>query len=125
MVKARGGYGVRCGRQDAHGVRYLRSRNAEASRRLLVSRKDLGFPPIRQLIFVAADVFGLGILDVSNAAAPVLRGSSKTPGQAKNVSVSGTTAFVADHLSGMDIVDVSNPAKPVLLRSVFLTALLA
>lgn len=79
-----------------------------------------GFRVVRSLVYVAADVFGLGILDVSNGRAPTLRGSLKTPGQAKNVAVSGTTALVTDMVSGLDIVDVSNPSKPVHVESVFL-----
>jgi len=71
---------------------------------------------------VAADFFGLGIVDVSSPAAPALVGSMKTPGQAKNVAVFGTKAVVADHMSGVDFIDVSNKAKPVSLGSFFLTA---
>jgi hypothetical protein len=71
-------------------------------------------------VYVAADVFGLGILDVSNPGEPRLTGSFKTPGQAKNVALFGTKALVADHMSGLDIVDVSNVAKPASLGSFFL-----
>lgn len=79
-----------------------------------------GFRVAGSVVYVAADLFGLGILDVSNAASPTLRGSFKTPGQAKNVAVFGTKALVADQVSGLDILDLSNPAKPVLAGSVFL-----
>ena len=71
------------------------------------------------MVYVAADLAGLGILDVSNPAAPVLRGALKTPGQAKNVALFGTKALVADHVSGIDAIDVSAPAKPALLESFF------
>jgi hypothetical protein len=79
-----------------------------------------GFRVVGSLVYVAADVFGLGILDVSNPAEPTLRGSFKTPGQAKNVALFGTKALVADHMSGLDILDVSNVAKPASLGSFFL-----
>jgi hypothetical protein len=79
-----------------------------------------GFKVIGSLVYVAADLFGLGILDVSNAAAPSLRSSFKTPGQAKGVAVFGTKAVVADHMSGVDYVDLSNLDKPVSLGSFFL-----
>ena len=69
---------------------------------------------------MAADRFGFGIIEVSADGTPVLRGSLQTPGQAKNVSVTGTRALVADVLSGLDVVDVSNPASPVLVGSIFL-----
>ena len=78
-----------------------------------------GFRAAGSLLYVAADVFGLGILDVSNPASPTLLGSFKTPGQAKSVAVSGTTVLVTDHVSGLDVIDVSNPTKPVFLGSVF------
>jgi hypothetical protein len=79
-----------------------------------------GFRVVGSLLYVAADLFGLGILDVSNPASPTLRGSFTTPGQAKNVAVSGTTALVTDHVSGLDVIDVSNPTKPVSVGSAFL-----
>ena len=78
------------------------------------------FRVIDSLVYVAADVFGLGILDVSDAGALRLLGSFKTPGQAKSVAVSGTTALVVDHLDGIVVVDISNPARPAEVGSVFL-----
>jgi hypothetical protein len=57
---------------------------------------------------------------VSNPAAPTLRGALKTPGQAKNVALVGTTALLTDHVSGVDVVDVSNPAAPASKGSFFL-----
>ena len=79
-----------------------------------------GFTVVGSLVYVVADVFGLGIVDVSNAAAPTLRSSFTTPGQAKGVAVFGTTAIVADHMSGVDLVDVSDPTEPVSLGSFYL-----
>ena len=80
----------------------------------------LGFRLAGSLVYVAADLYGLGILDVSGGGIPKLRGSLKTPGSAKNVTVAGRTVVVADQVSGLDIVDVSDPAKPVQVDSVFL-----
>ena len=83
---------------------------------------QIGLLPVRVVgptAYVAADFFGLGLLDVSNPAAPVLRGSFKTPGQAKNVGVFGTKVVVADHMSGVDYIDVSDAAKPASLGSFF------
>jgi hypothetical protein len=51
--------------------------------------------------------------------AQVLRGALKTPGQAKNVAIVGSTALVADHMSEVDIIDVSNAARPVNRGSFF------
>jgi len=71
-------------------------------------------------VFVAADFFGLGILDVSRPDALSLIGSLKTPGQAKNVAVVGSTALVADHMTGVDIIDVSIVSAPAKRGSFFL-----
>jgi hypothetical protein len=71
------------------------------------------------MVYVAADLAGLGILDVSNPASPALRAVLKTPGQAKNVALFGTKALVADHVSGIDLIDVSTPEKPALIESFF------
>jgi len=71
------------------------------------------------MAYVAAGHSGLWILDVSNPASPTVRGSIKTPGQAKNVAISGTKAVVADHMSGVDVIDISNMAEPVSVGSVY------
>ena len=80
----------------------------------------LGFRLSGSLVYVAADLYGLGILEVSQDGTPKLRGSLKTPGSAKNVAVSGRTALVADQVAGVDRIDVSDPAKPVLTGSIYL-----
>jgi hypothetical protein len=82
--------------------------------------KVWGITAIGTVVYAAVDKFGLGILDVADAANPTLRASIKTPGQAKSVAIVGTRAFVADHMSGVDFVDISNPAKPALQGSLFL-----
>jgi hypothetical protein len=84
-----------------------------------------GFSVAGTAIYVAADLFGFGILDATNPAALTLRGALKTKGQAKNVAVSGTTALVADVLSGIDVIDVSNPSRPVQVGSIFLEGVAA
>ena len=82
--------------------------------------KIWGFVVIGELVYAAADFFGLGILDVSDPDDPQLLGSSRTPGQVKDVDVSGTTAVLADHMSGVDLVDVSDARAPAALGSVYL-----
>ena len=82
--------------------------------------KIWGFVVVGELVYAAADFFGLGILDVSDPDHPQLLGSSRTPGQAKDVDVSGTTAVLADHMSGVDLVDVSDARAPAALGSVYL-----
>jgi hypothetical protein len=77
------------------------------------------FVVVGSLAYVAIDRAGLAILNVSSGR-PELRGSLKTPGQAKSVAVSGATALVTDTVSGLDIIDLSDPAKPRLTGSAFL-----
>jgi hypothetical protein len=58
------------------------------------------------------DEFGLQILDVSNPAAPVLKGRSVFPPELSgcmNVAVNGPHAFASGGPSGLKVVDVSDP----------------
>ena len=59
---------------------------------------------------------GLVIVDVSNPAAPTLKGSYDTAGSSAGVAVAGNYAYVADGDNGLVIVDVSNPAAPTFKR---------
>jgi hypothetical protein len=74
-------------------------------------------------VFVSADRFGLGIVEFAPNGAATLRGSVKTPGQAKSVSVSGAIALVTDFVSGLDVIDITNTSKPIVRESVFLEGL--
>ena len=68
--------------------------------------------------YVADSVLnGLVIVDVSNPAAPTLKGSYDTTGYSYGVAVEGNYAYVADGDNGLLIVDVSNPAAPTLKGS--------
>jgi predicted AlkP superfamily phosphohydrolase/phosphomutase len=68
------------------------------------------------LAYVATDK-GLTILDVSNPAAPVARGSVVSSGSGKNmgVVVKDGFAYVAGQGRGLQVVDVSNPDAPVIV----------
>ncbi len=68
------------------------------------------------LLYVTAHAYGLRIYDVTDPAAPVLRGSL-TDGfvDAFAVDVAGDTAYVADGAGGLKWVDISDPAHPVVL----------
>ena len=70
------------------------------------------------LAYVADGSSGLQIVDISNPAAPFIRGAVDTPGDASDVIVAGALAYIADGTSGLQIIDVSNPAAPKLVRSV-------
>jgi hypothetical protein len=69
---------------------------------------------VGSLLFIAAHQ--LQIVDVSNAAHPVLRGTYVVGG-ASGVEVVGDYAYVAGG-SGLRIVNISNPAAPVLTGQV-------
>ena len=53
---------------------------------------------------------------------PEIVGSVDTPGDAKDVHVSGSHAYVADNMAdgsyGLQVIDVSDPANPVIAGSV-------
>jgi hypothetical protein len=74
-------------------------------------------------VFVAADRFGLGIVEFASDGTAALRGSVKTPGQTKSVAVSGGIALITDFVSGLDVIDIANTSKPVVRESVFLEGL--
>jgi hypothetical protein len=64
------------------------------------------------LVFVADDVSGLQIINITNPALPTLAGTYNTPGTAMGVAVAGDLAFVADGSFGLQIINVTNPAGP-------------
>ena len=82
-----------------------------------------GLRAVGSNVFVSADRFGLGIVEFAPNGAATLRGSVKTPGQAKSVSVSGALALVTDFVSGLDVIDIANTSKPIVSESVFLDGL--
>jgi len=79
----------------------------------------LGVQISGSFVYVAANLYGLGILAVTNSG-PKLRGTFKTPGSAKSVALSGSLAIVADQVSGLDLIDTSNPTNLVSVGSVYL-----
>jgi hypothetical protein len=65
--------------------------------------------------YVADNMSGLQIVDVSLPGDPVWVGSVDTPGSARAVALLGQIAFVADGQAGLQIVDVSDPVSPVVI----------
>ena len=55
----------------------------------------------------------LEIIDISNPAKPVVKGSYKIEG-GRGVQVVGNYAYVAGHGTGIKIIDISNPTNPTL-----------
>jgi len=60
---------------------------------------------------------GLVVVDVSNPAAPTLKGSYDTAWYSEGIAVAGDYAYLADLSSGLVVVDVSDPAVPTLKGS--------
>jgi hypothetical protein len=65
------------------------------------------------LAYVATDA-GMTVLDVSNPAAPFVRGSFATPQPCQGIDV-GAHAYLACETAGLFIVNISNPDAPSLL----------
>ena len=80
------------------------------------------FSVSHSIVYVAADFFGIRIVDASNPAAPVLRGSLQIRGSLLIVALAGGNILVATNMvSGLEVVDVSDVSRPVLLTSNFFT----
>ena len=67
------------------------------------------------LLYVAAGANGLEIYDITDPAAAQFLGSYNTTGFARQVLVSGTTAYVADTGGGIVSLNVANPSQVTLL----------
>lgn len=65
------------------------------------------------LAYLAQGNDGLGVLDVTDPANPVMIGGYHTAGQALTVRLAGDLAYVAEGFSGLEILSVTNPAHPV------------
>jgi hypothetical protein len=75
-----------------------------------------GVTVVGKRAYVAANIAGLAIYDVSDPVNPVLLGVADTPGACQNVAVAGNHAYVADwHSPGFCVVDVTDPAAPFVL----------
>jgi hypothetical protein len=64
-------------------------------------------------VYVANSHDGLRRLDLSDASAPVLTGTSATRGQAVGVAMAGARVFVSDNSLGFDIVDTAGDVQRV------------
>lgn len=57
---------------------------------------------------------GIKIIDISNPAAPVLKGFHKMATGSFGVAVNGNYAYASAYREGIEVIDVSNPSRPVL-----------
>jgi hypothetical protein len=62
---------------------------------------------------------GISVVDITNPAAPFVRGTYNTPGCASGVALNSTAtlAYVADGSGDLQIVNISNPSSPTLAGS--------
>ncbi len=65
--------------------------------------------------YVADDLSGLQVIDISTPSSPTLVGTYNTSGNAYGVYVSGKYAYVADDGSGLQVIDISTPSNPTLV----------
>lgn len=79
-----------------------------------------GFRVDGRRVYVGANFFGLGILDVSEVAEPKLIGSFKTPSQTKIGAAFGSRLAIIDHMEGVVLVDTSDVSAPIAAGSFFL-----
>src|SRR6266540_178442 len=75
------------------------------------SGRALGLAVSGNYAYVADELDGLQVIDVSNPANPQRVGGYDTM-YAFGVAVSGNYAYVADYDAGLLVIDVSNPADP-------------
>ena len=69
---------------------------------------------VGDMAYLAADYYGgLRIVNVADPSAPVDVGTYDTPGEARDLAVSGPHVYVADDRGGLRIFDVTDPALPV------------
>ena len=80
----------------------------------------LGLAVSGGVAYVANGLSGLQVIDVSDAANPILTGAVDTPALARGVAVSGGVAYVADDDSGLQVIDVSDPSSPAIIGAVAL-----
>jgi hypothetical protein len=94
---------------------------SDPSNPTIVDEKNLGYcygiEVAGNYAYIANYMNGLTILDISTPYAPTVAGSVNTPGNARDVSVSGTIAAIADG-SDLQIIDVSDPENPFIISSV-------
>ncbi len=68
--------------------------------------------------YLAVGLGGLKIVDVSDPSSPTDVSRVDTPGQAMDVTVSGSYAYMADQSAGLQVIDISTPSSPQIIGSV-------
>ena len=72
-----------------------------------------GVTIVDDIAYLATTQTGLQIIDVSNPTQPRLLGTYDSPGETREIAVSGEYAYLADGNTGaLRIVDISDPAHP-------------
>jgi len=62
--------------------------------------------------YVADDIAGLQVIDITDPASPQLVGGVDTLDHAEGVAISGNHAYVAGQRAGLQVIDITDPASP-------------
>lgn len=110
------------GQGDKSGVRSV-DVSSPSSPFLSANWDSIGFAGGLELVgsigLVAADTFGVQVLDFAIGPEPAFLGRVDTPGAARDVAVltGWNRAYVADGVSGLVVLDITNPASPGIVAS--------
>ncbi len=90
---------------------FLSAQNLEFMSSYALPDGAYGITLVNNLAYIANDINGIQILDITDPYNPSGVGSYDTPGFTRNLVVSANYAYVADG-EGIVILDISNPAAP-------------
>ncbi len=71
--------------------------------------------------YLACDLYGLQIVNISDPTHPTMAGHLYTPGYAWGLAVQGNYVYMAEHYAGLRIIDVSDPEAPHQVGTCILT----
>lgn len=76
-----------------------------------------GVFPLNGYVYIASGQWGLQIVDARDPDNSVHIGGVDTPGNARDVWISGNKAYVADGLKGVSVINIEDPTNPILMNS--------
>jgi hypothetical protein len=84
---------------------------------IVLPSKPNGLAVKNGIAYVADNMTGLIIINISNPTSPKLLANYTLPVAGLDVSISNNIAFVANGIEGLQIINVSNPENPFLLTN--------
>jgi len=109
----------------AAGIRVLKDNGTSASLTQLAITNTPGtamaIAKRGHYLYVADDLEGMQVVDISNPSHPVIRGHCGTGQRATYIEMNGYTAYVADGAGGLVMMDTTNPDNPTFQGSGFAT----